>query len=81
MRSCLSGFGDVLKGVTGIANQEEHSARPQCQAILGQTAIPFGKLQEGYHFLRGVDLGQRVVWVHQYNCSDDQPLKKKRPVS
>lgn len=41
------------------------------------TLIPFGKLQEGNHLLRGVDLSQWVVWVHQYNSSDDNPLKEK----
>lgn len=41
------------------------------------TPIPFSKLQEGNHLLMGVDLSQRVVWVHQYNGPDDNPLKEK----
>lgn len=39
--------------------------------------IPFGKLQEGNHLLAGVDLSQRVVWVHQNNSPDDNPLEEK----
>lgn len=41
------------------------------------TPIPFSKLQEGNHLLTGVDLSQRVVWVHQYNGPDDNLLKEK----
>lgn len=41
------------------------------------TLVPFGKLQEGNHLLWGVDLSKWVVWVHQYNSSDDNPLKEK----
>lgn len=51
----------------------------QCKATVGDSSganTPFGKLQEGNHLLRGVDLSQRVVGVHQYNSSDDQPLKE-----
>lgn len=41
------------------------------------TPIPFSKLQEGNHLITGVDVSQRVVWVHQYNSPDDNPLKEK----
>lgn len=73
----MPGFGNVLKGVTGLQTRRNTCVRPQCEVIVGQTPIPFGKLQEGNHLLRGEDLSQRVVWVHQYNSSDDNPLKEK----
>lgn len=39
--------------------------------------VPFGKLQEADHFLWGVDISQRVVWVHQYQPPDDKTLREE----
>lgn len=71
----LSGY--VLKGVRGPQTGSSTCVRAQSELIVGQNGIPFGKFQKGNHLLRGVDLSQRVVWVHQYHSSDGDPLKEK----
>lgn len=72
-------LGNVLKGATGLQTCEDYSVTPQCVYSNSGANIPFGKLQECNHLLQCVDLGQRVVGVHEYNSSNDQPLKE-RPV-